>query len=248
MKKRKFGIRMDGCEVPLEELIKKHIPLIKKDVYTLIEIGSAGCTTLRAFSDILNENTLKWRAIGFDLPPESAWSLDMNEINTAFDNNPKIIREDNKLHDNVANCMGMNLVLLNDPRSYFKNGFPFQVDFALIDGCHGACSGKDFEAIENIVSIGGLVVFHDYGVEETGTDWQHHCEEFINVRTYVHRLGLAEPCNKKREGWRPVGEIPGSRKSGGDGNSCFVTQKISPPKNKPSASEVVNKFCKDLFN
>lgn len=228
MNKRRFGIRMGGCEQPIEDLIKQHISFLKKDVYNLVEIGSAGCVTLKSLSDILSESVLlkKWRAIGFDLPPDSAWSLDMSEINNAFNGKPKIITETENLVSDISFSDGMNLVLLKDPRKFFKTSFPLEIDFALIDGCHGACSGRDFEAIENKISIGGLVIFHDYGVQETGTDWQAHCREFINVRTYVHRLGLADPCNEKRKGWRTVGEIPGSRNWGGDGNSCFVVQRI----------------------
>ena len=77
---KKFGLGLDGCEQGIEQLLKQHINFSQSQVYTVIEIGSAGCVTLRAFKDIVSENRLgHWRVIGFDLP--DGWSLDMNEIN-----------------------------------------------------------------------------------------------------------------------------------------------------------------------
>ena len=81
---KKFGLGLDGCEQGIEQLLKQHINFSQSQVYTVIEIGSAGCVTLRAFKDIVSENRLgHWRVIGFDLP--DGWSLDMNEINQVFD-------------------------------------------------------------------------------------------------------------------------------------------------------------------
>ena len=217
---RKFGIAMGGNEEPLENLIKQHISIqMRGAIYTAIEIGSAGCVSLRAFKDIISENTDKWRVHGFDLV--DGWSLDFNKINEVFDGKPNILKVEDIAKDTDINTM--YLWLLDDPRSYIKN-FPHKVNFAFIDGCHGAnCVCKDFEALENSVDIGGIVVFHDAGKSETGQDWQHHCKEFINVRSGLMRLGLLD---QTRKGWRIIGETNGSRNYGGDGNSCFITQKI----------------------
>ncbi len=232
----RWGIRLDGCQKPLTDLISQHSALLAPDhVYTLIEIGSAGCVTLRAFSDILRElRGDKWRAVGFDLTLDKAWSVNMDEVRQSFVGLPEQILSDDDAAQMLLgerdDIVGMALLLLTEPRSFLANVLPWTVDLAFIDGCHGKCAGLDFLAIEHKVVPGGVVAFHDYGQAEQGEDWQPHCREFINVRTYVHRLGLNQPCNATRKGWRWVGEIPGSRTTGrGDGNSCAVVQRTMEP-------------------
>ena len=235
---KRMGIRMGGCEKPLEEIISQHIKAIKQAgvnrPYTLVEIGSAGCVTLRAFKDIITENAgdHPWRVFGFDLTEEKAWSLDWDEIHKAFDGTPHILREQHLTEGEGLVSYPDNqmyLVLLDSPRLYIQDAFPFPIDFVFIDGSHGRSCALDFLAIEKKMAEGGVVVFHDYGEAETGTDWQTVDREFINVRTYVHRLGLASPCNEVRKGWRFVGEIKGSRTRGGDGNSAAVVQRTGEP-------------------
>lgn len=233
---RQWGIRMSGCGEVLEKLIGDHLSLdqYKNDpshVYTLVEIGSAGCVSLRAFNDILNNNLgdqSRYRAIGFDLPPGQAWSLDLDEVKRSFSG---LIENIINYTDNNTQTLplGMSLMLMENPRRYFQTAFPFNIDFAFIDGSHGKSCALDFLAIEQKIAPGGLVVFHDYGEPEQGTDWQEVDKEFISVRNWVHRLGLAKPCpnNEPRKGWRFVGEIKGSRHWGGDGNSCAVVQRTS---------------------
>lgn len=232
---RKWGIRLDGCGPQLESLIKQQMAANPVTDFTLVEVGSAGCTTLRAFADIVATARLNgqtWRAVGLDLTPGKAWSLNWTEVAAAFTRAPT--DGTHSLSDPVGTWPavhldlargGMHLLLMDDPRSFLRNTFDFPIDVAFIDGCHGACAGRDFEAIEHKVREGGLVIFHDYGEAEQGSDWQSHCNEFINVRTYVHRLGLNQPCNTPRKGWRWVGEIKGSRHWGADGNSCAVVQR-----------------------
>lgn len=231
---KKMGIRLGGCEEALESLIKQHVATKTwTSPYTLVEIGSAGCVTLRAFSDILSEALgTNWRAVGFDLTPDKAWSLNMDEVRAAFTGLPYNVVQGDTLDrwlSDMRDTNGMWLSLMDDPRFYLRDAFPYRPDFVFIDGCHGECVMRDFEAIEAKVAPGGVVVFHDYGEPEQGTDWQHHCNEFINVRTYVHRLGLNQPCNTPRKGWRFVAEIKGSRHWGGDGNSCAVVQRTTEP-------------------
>lgn len=236
---RKMGIRLGGCELPLESLIWQHVnsPSIAANrSYNIIEIGSAGCTTLRAFKDIISQarGGSEWRVFGFDLPDGKAWSLNWEEIRAAFDGVPHLLGEKDRGQEATYPVNQMYLWLLDNPREFFstpadKGGFSLPIDLAFIDGCHGKCAGLDFLAIEAKVAPGGVVVFHDYGEPEQGTDFQAHCREFINVRTYVHRLGLAEPRVEARKGWRFVGEIKGSRHYGGDGNSCAVVQRTEEP-------------------
>lgn len=221
---RRFGIRMSGCERPLEDLIKQHASLVPAhEIYTLVEVGSAGCVSLRSFRDILAEarGIAPWRVIGFDLPEDKAWSLDWAEINKAFDGKPNVLRD----VTGVVEPGQMALWLLDDPRGFWRHNNPYVVHFLFIDGSHGISCGRDFEAWERTIAPGGLVVFHDYGEAEQGSDWQHADREFISVRSYVHRLGLASPCVVPRKGWRFVGEIKGSRHWGGDGNSAAVVQR-----------------------
>lgn len=228
---RRWGIRLDGSGQGMEHLLRQHVALTLQEQrpYTLVEIGSAGCVSLRAFRDIISEaNGIRpWRVIGIDLPEDKAWSLDMAQIREAFDGTPHILRD----HDDVATYPVnlMYLMLLSDPRAYLRDRMVSPLDFVFIDGSHGKSAGFDFLAVEEKVAPGGLVVFHDYGEAEQGSDWQSYDREFIAVRSYVHRLGLASPCVTPRKGWRFLGEIHGSRHWGGDGNSCAVVQRTNEP-------------------
>lgn len=224
---RKWGIRMEGVGPVLEDLLRQSLAQCPLDqCYTLVEVGSAGCTTLRAFKDIISEvrGQAPWRVVGFDLPLGKAWSLDMEEVKR---NGVTHIIVDTKVQPIPQN--EMSLILLDNPRLYIQDDFPFPINYAFIDASHGKSCGLDFLALEHKIALNGLAIFHDYGIIEQGTDWQQIDREFINVRTYVHRLGLAEPCNEKRKGWRFVGEARGSRHYGGDGNSAAVIQRTGEP-------------------
>ncbi len=232
---RQWGIRLDGCGASFEHLLRQHIPTVPVDrAYTLVEVGSAGCVSLRSFHDIVasTRGAAPWSVIGTDLPPGVAWSMDLAEVRRSLGDVPhRILYLDVEVaeagldwHNRVTLC------LHPEPRQWLGTELvDASVHFAFVDGCHGKCAGRDFLYLEPKIAPGGLVVFHDYGEAETGTDWQPHCREWINVRTYVHRLGLATPSPAARKGWRFVGEIKGSRHWGGDGNSCCVVQRTEEP-------------------
>lgn len=224
---KKFGLGLDGCENGIEALLKQHVEFIKSDVYNLIEIGSAGCVTLRAMKDIVSEKQEKWKIAGFDLP--NGWSLDWVEINKVFDNKPKILKQDDLDNGKTLNENEMTLFLLEDPRKFLKEEWKTQLDFVFIDGCHGKCAADDFLAIEDKVKVGGIVMFHDFAFIDQGRDFQPHCQEMINVRKHLKDIGLYDTreVNKTpfRDGWRFIAEIQGSRYWGGGGNSCGVFQK-----------------------
>jgi hypothetical protein len=230
---RRWGIRLDGCGAPLEDLIRQHVHGCPPErAYTLLEVGSAGCVSLRSFRDIVAEacGPNRWSVIGTDLPPGRAWSLDMVEVQRSIGDVPHmILRLDQQpVAPDLDWADKITLCLHDDPRAWLhQHLLDGHVDFVFIDGSHGRSCGLDFLAIEAKVAPGGVVVFHDYGEAEQGTDWQAYDREFISVRNYVHRLGLAQPSNAIRKGWRFVGEIPGSRRFGGDGNSCAVVQRTT---------------------
>ena len=226
---RKFGLGLDGCEANIENLIRQHVGVSQSLTYTVVEIGSAGCVTLRAMKDIVVENRkTPWRIMGFDLP--DGWSLDWAEINRVFDGKPNILRDSDIGAETPENQM--TLWLLKDPREFIKNKLAYPLDFVFIDGCHGKCAADDFLAIENKVVVGGIVMFHDFAHIDQGRDWQPHCGEFINVKKHLADIGLydtryAEYEKKEfRKGWRFLGEIQGSRYHGAGGNSCGIFQKI----------------------
>jgi hypothetical protein len=236
-KQRRWGIRLDGCGEQLEALIRQHVGLAPKDhAYTLVEVGSADCVSLRSFADIIKEECSAtqrpWSVIGTDLPPGKAWSMDPAKVAESLSGiDHEVLRLDvtpatpgATWHNKVTLCLD------HDPRVWLNENLADKsVHFAFIDGSHGRSCAIDFVALQNKIAPGGLVVFHDYGEAEQGTDWQPVDREFISVRNYVHRLGLAAPCVEARKGWRFVGEIQGSRHWGGDGNSAAVVQRTTEP-------------------
>lgn len=220
---KKFGIRTDGTEEAIEKLICFHSRMFQE--YTYLEIGTAEGVTLKAITDILKEeNHPKWRTIGIDIP--DGWSLNMQTIYSQF--GKELFFQD------VSRGQVPILAPWNDPSLILIDGkkpleFKEPIQFAFIDGCHGApCVMKDFLSIENNIVKGGIVMFHDAGKIEQGTDWQGHCGEHINVRKAISNLGLWGEQEEKtgdRYGWYFMGMIEGDRKNGGWGNSAAVFQK-----------------------
>lgn len=90
------------------------------------------------------------------------------------------------------------------------------LDFVFIDACHGkACVTRDFSDIEDSVSVGGIVVFHDASPQCQGSSFQEHCGTGIAVREALQELGLLDGT---RKGWKKWGET--------DANwGIFVVQK-----------------------
>lgn len=229
---RAWGIRMDGTGQGLEQLLRQHVsPLGAGDQYTLVEIGSAGCVSLRAFRDILAEScpTAWWRVVGFDLPLDKAWSVDLTEVERSLSGVDSAIVRDMVPADLPSQAQRMTLCLIDNPRTYISTVWSRPIHFVFIDASHGRSCALDFEAVERKVAPGGLVVFHDYGEAEQGSDWQEADRQFISVRSYVHRLGLNAPSPKGtlRKGWRWVCEVKGSRHWNGDGNSAAVVQRTN---------------------
>ncbi len=216
-----MGIRTDGIEQEIENLIINYIQLSGYDEFRFLEVGSAGGLTLKAVYEIVQENIKheNWRIDGLDMI--GGWSLDMEQIEKfgyplgVYKNGlrePTLTVKDEKAF----------LWLEDDPRKWIWELKDNSIDICFIDGCHGLCAIRDFLAVESKIKSEGLVLFHDIGVLEQGSDWQEHCKEFINVRHHLHDLGLFD---NQRDFWKFVKEIPGSRMWGGDGNSVGVFQK-----------------------
>lgn len=242
---------MDGCGAPLEDLIRQQLTKFKRPEgrpYTLLEIGSANCVTLRSFRDIIAETIAQssnpdenWTVIGTDLPPGAAWSMDRTEVFKSLGDvfhNIVEVTPDTEWRAIAYASKCVNLLLHPMPREWLERNVSLEsIDFVFIDGSHGVSCAKDFCAIEQKIAPNGLVVFHDYGEPEQGTDWQACDGEFISVRTWVHRLGLNKPnpADAMRPGWRFVGEIRGTRYWGGEGNSCAVVQRLPEPLSTPDS-------------
>ncbi|RTK98841.1 MAG: class I SAM-dependent methyltransferase [Proteobacteria bacterium] len=228
-KKRKFGIRMAGNEIDIEKTIKQYIANRKDTNFTYFEIGAAGCVTMKSIYEIIKENIdcNYWHVYGLDLV--NGWSLDWNTINS-FGDVLGVIK--NGVYEKPANATEhesltrhATLILDDNPRAYTQTAFSDEsIDICFIDGCHGKkCVIEDFKAVESKIKKGGIVFFHDAGVPEQGTDWQGHCGENINVREAIKELGLLD---NSRYGWQFMFETNGTRKIGGDGNSCVFVRKL----------------------
>lgn len=233
-KNRKFGIRMDGNQHEIESVIKKYVTdnymlveyvpdLSKKFKY--LEIGAAGAVTMKSIYEIVKECfpphfNDSFEILGLDLP--NGWSLDMNSI-SKFEH-PLGIYRDGLPMENTDRNANAKIYLESNPRKWISRLENESIDICFIDGCHGApCVKADFEAIKSKIKKGGIIFFHDAGEPEQGTDWQGHCDEFINVRQALKDLELF---NTGPE-WEFLFETQGTRKIGGDGNSCVFIKKIA---------------------
>jgi|TARA_R100001163_G_scaffold15541_2_gene14038 hypothetical protein len=218
---KKFGIRTTGLEYIFETTISNYILKNNyKENFTFLEVGSAGCVSMKSFYEIVKE-TIKhedWSIQGLDLC--EGWSLDWDEINS-FDG-LTIFKEGELIKEGNLNS---TLNLTDKPREWVSETFAENsIDICFIDGCHGSkCVYKDFITVEPKIKTGGIVMFHDSGMAEMNTDWQDCCKEYINVRKGIHDAGLLD-FNKNTK-WQALADIIGSRVHGLDGNGLFITRK-----------------------
>lgn len=222
---KSFGIRTNGTEQELENLIKDHVK--NKETYTFLEIGFAAGQSHRAIRDIIKENisTNNWLTFGLDI--KGSADLNFDKINSLFNNQDLLINENNKDKD-IEELLGKNnyhsvLVLREDPRKWTETVDNEYFDLILIDGAHGYNDVyKDFKSIEYKLKKNGLLLFHDYCERSQGTDRQWD-GDFINVRKACKDLGLID---NKLNGWEFVKEILGTRTTenndnGGNGFGVF---------------------------
>jgi len=219
---KEFGIRMGGNELELENLIKNYISTNKADNFKYLEIGAAGCVTFRAIYDIIKETIVDtdWKCIGIDI--DGGWSIDWGQIKSKFNLGNELSLYINRTLNGINfDLNNAELWIDKNPRQLIEDNFR-DIDICFIDACHGKCVVDDFLCVKNNIKIGGVIIFHDTGILEQGTDWQSHCNEFINVRKYLNDIGLFD---NKINGWKFIKETEGTRHIGGDGNSCSVFQR-----------------------
>ena len=227
--KKTFGIRCEGLELELENIISNHVK--NKEEYTYLEVGVASCVSFRAVYNIIKENikSNNWLCIGLDMLGSP--NVNFKEIPKSFSNDELLVVNEYPSGD-FEPLLGSGkyhavLNLKSDPRPWIDRIDNNSLDLVILDACHGSnCLIADFKAIENKLKPGGILMTHDCGVEETGTDWQEHCGEYINVRGGLNKLGLLSDI---RTGWKLIKEIPGTRKLNNDpngGNSMAVFEKL----------------------
>lgn len=216
---KRMGLRMGGCEEPLEKMFIEYLN-DSKDSFSYLEIGAAGCVTFKSIYEIVKENFKNdnFSLIALDLV--DGWSLDWRDIQNFKNNFPLNIFKNKQPQEGNSEEAKASLVLESDPRKFISEMDDESLDICFIDGCHGRpCVMKDFETVEPKIKSGGIVFFHDVGEPEQGTDWQGHCNEYINARQAIIDLGLLE---ETREKWKVHKDIRGSRYWGGDGNSIIA--------------------------
>lgn len=211
--KRQFGIRMGGLEEELEKLIL-HTAQNTDAPFVYGEIGLDHCLTFKTVYDILNDNGIDFKLIGFEMPD---WRKHLEgHTRGLFENVPINVSYDVDIKDRVN-------IIAKDADNALKEIKDNFFNYIFVDGNHSYKSvTSNFLSLEKKVKNNGIVVFHDFCELCQGTDMQVG-GDYINVRKALQELGLLD---NKREGWKFVKEIPGSRFWGGEGNGCAVIQKI----------------------
>ena len=146
--------------------------------WVYLEIGLGCCDTIRAVNAVVAQTGIKeWYLHGVDVPGYRARMMPKNFI----------------LHDVGSEA--------------FCKDVQVNPDMVFIDACHCQfCCQREFKAIENRVTPGGIVVFHD-----TCAPCQHHhdpqpCGGGIEVRQGLADLGLLDGT---RPDWELINETYG---------------------------------------
>jgi len=207
-----LGFGMQGMGPAIERLITSVCE--RFDVITYLEIGVGEGVTLAAISDMIRRTSKEWRSVGVDLP--NGYSLDLKRVaESMWRKNLKNaigLTEEDEAEWNQVN------VFLADSQEFLRDHWDESVCIALIDGCHGKdCAMNDFLNIEKKVLHNGLVMFHDFGHDQTGQP-QPHCKNGIDVRGACRELGLLDG---KRVGWTYIETIVGDKAAGSGDMGVF---------------------------
>jgi hypothetical protein len=193
----KFGLCMEGNEAAFEKWLLVATQ-VSEDFFRprqYVEIGAAAGETWAAARQI----NPHMRSLLIDV--ENGWSLDSDALGRLGLVRAKTLAECGQLileDRDVLSLFGASRTL--------TEGFPTGeiIDFAFIDGCHGApCVKSDFINISRHVRVGSIVAFHDATWKCQGHHMQPHCKTPIDVRRALQELGLLE---NKLEGWEMVEE------------------------------------------
>lgn len=193
----KFGLCMEGNEAAFEKwlLTATEIGDDPFRVRQYVEIGAAAGETWSA------AHTINPHMASLLIDVENGWSLDSESLARLG-----LIRA-----KSLPECVEMilddrDVLSLFGASRTLTEGFPTGnvIDFAFIDGCHGApCVKSDFINISRHVRAGSIVAFHDATPKCQGHHMQPHCKTPIDVRRALSELGLLD---NKLEGWELVEE------------------------------------------
>lgn len=220
-KPKKFGIRVDGCELAIESIVKNYLYKSNYSEFKYYEIGVAACQTFQSVYEIIKENIKheNWRCDGLDIAesPQIRYT-DFKYPLCIYDKNGcRIYGVTQSPLEKACICIE------NNPVEFTKKLIDESIDICLIDAMHCHCHvTQDFLSVESKIKKGGLVIFHDFCPASQGTDHQHD-GLYIDVRKATKDLGLFD---NTRGGWNYEGEVFGSRYWGGEGNGIGIFKKL----------------------
>jgi hypothetical protein len=186
----KYGICMDGNEPAFERALFLALRNggFRSRPFYVVEIGTAAAETTAGMAKFIHGVTPHFEIDTFDIP--NGWSLVREAVAQVCANEPRIRP--------LLSERGAQSLLEPDA------DWPTPIDFAFIDGCHGApCATTDFLVVEKYAVKGTVVVFHDTSTSCQGIHLQPHCQTGIDVRRALIDMGLL---NNTRPGWRLVEE------------------------------------------
>jgi len=180
------------------------------DEITYIEIGVGEGASLSAIASALKASGKKWRAIGVELPNGYSFNREKT-TNWAIDREVPIIYA--SPNGSIVHPAWETItVYFKDSMAFLTENWQGQIQFALIDGCHGKqCAKLDFLHVEAFSIPGTVVMFHDFGPDPVGS-FQPHCPSGLDVMGACADLGLL---SGKRPNWQFLETMGADRARGG---------------------------------
>lgn len=179
-----YGICMEGNEASFADAVAASW----RSDFRFVEIGMATAQTTRGIIDQVATLGSAWRGFTFDLP--DGWSMNLEQATT---NLGQAIGDVVLTPGQPLNGQDGKVQVVLQSAAAVLNGpdWTQTIDFAFIDGCHGAaCVMQDFAAVAQHARIGAHIVFHDTTPSCQGIHLQPHCGTPIAVRAALNTLGL----------------------------------------------------------